>query len=392
MRRVLLAFGLAGALVLGGAAAVAAAGSKLSTTASRGHKRGTPRKAVLRKDRRHARHHRRHRHPPTRTTTTTTTTTPTTTTQTTTTTTTPTTTTSTTPTTTTSTTTTTTPPPTTASPVFGVTIDDISNISNVISDEQALPYRPTTRVYFDVNESASYYSSAVAALHNGPSAVMGELLDSADETSISTSAFNTRVASYLSTLGANVDIWEIGNEVNGNWLGSYSTVAANLTEAYDAVHAAGAKTALTLYSNNWTSDNCGDGTSELTPIQFTQQYVPASVADGVNYVWLSYYPTQCNNTYPSAAQVTAYVQQLHALYPNALIGFGELGLPNAATSSTLATAQQVMSWGYGLQIPLPYYVGGYFWWYGAEDCFSSNPLMLSSLTAAFRSEAAALGG
>jgi hypothetical protein len=274
-------------------------------------------------------------------------------------------------------------------PVYGVTIDQTSGLARVIADEATLPYRPTTRVYFDVSLGASSYAGAVAQLHQR-SDVMGELLDSSDEKSISTAALHIRDESYLSTLGSNVDIWEVGNEVNGNWLGSYSTVAAKLTQAYNDVHAAGGTTALTLYSNNWTSDNCGDGASELTPVQFTQKYVPVTMADGLDYVFLSYYPTQCENTYPTATQVDAYVQQLHALYPNALIGFGELGLPNRTTSTTEATATKIMDWGYGLAVHEPYYVGGYFWWYSREDCFSSSPLMLSQLKSAFELEAGAI--
>ena len=40
----------------------------------------------------------------------------------------------------------------------------------------------------------------------------------------------------MSRLGTSVDLWEIGNEVNGNWTGRYSTVEAKLTDAYRDVH------------------------------------------------------------------------------------------------------------------------------------------------------------
>jgi hypothetical protein len=276
-------------------------------------------------------------------------------------------------------------------PVYGVTIDDTSQVSAVVTAEQTLPRRPTTRVVFDTSASVASYKAPVAAL-DPVSYVMGELLDSSEETSISTAAFGTRVNSFLSQLGASVNVWEIGNEVNGNWTGPYATVSAKLAEAYDAVAAAGAASALTLYANNFGPGNCGDGTSELTPVQFTQQYVPARVAAGLSYVWLSYYPTQCGGVEPSAATVAAYLVQLHALYPAAQLGFGELGLPNPATSRTLASAKQIMAWGYGLNPGLGYYVGGYFWWYGAEDAFTGKKLLGPALGAALSSEAAALGG
>ncbi|GAA3030296.1 hypothetical protein GCM10020229_47170 [Kitasatospora albolonga] len=67
-----------------------------------------------------------------------------------------------------------------------------------------------------------------------------------------------------------MDVWEIGNEVNGNWLGSYADVSTKITDAYRQVEAAGKRSALTLYYDI----GCGNGPSELDPLAFTKQYVP----------------------------------------------------------------------------------------------------------------------
>ena len=220
---------------------------------------------------------------------------------------------------------------------------------------------------------------------------MGELLDSSDEKAISVARFQARVESYLHALGAGVSIWEIGNEVNGNWTGPYPTVAAKLTEAYDDVAAAGGRTALTLYANNFGPDHCGDGRAELTPAQFSNRYVPARVRRGVSYVLLSYYPTQCQGREPSAMQLRQALRQLHGIYPGAALGFGEVGLPNPVAGASLRTARRIMRWAYALNPRLPYYIGGYFWWYGAEDALSPGAPLRTALRAAFRSEASALG-
>ncbi len=53
------------------------------------------------------------------------------------------------------------------------------------------------------------------------------------------------------------------------------------------------------------------------------------------------------------------MDQLHALYPNALLGLGETGLPRRTTARTLATAERVMSWASSLHPDVPGYVGGY---------------------------------
>ena len=280
-------------------------------------------------------------------------------------------------------------PPTPAAPLYGVTIDRLAGIDSVVAAERSLPERPITRVYFAASEPASYYGSAVPLLHS-VGQVMGELLDSSDAASISTSAFQSHVESYLHVLGSSVDLWEVGNEVNGNWTGPYAAGAAKLTEAYDDVAGTGGRTALTLYANEYGPDHCGDGTAELTPVQYSERYVPSAVRHGLTDVFESYYPTQCGDTYPTDARVGAELRRLHSLYPDAHLGFGEVGLPHAVTRRTLATGQSVMDWAYGLDPGLPCYVGGYFWWYASEDVFTGRALLAGSLPGAFEAEATAL--
>lgn len=273
-----------------------------------------------------------------------------------------------------------------AAPLYGVTVDDIGNVPEVVQALRRLPRRPTTRIVFDLSQPAGYYAGAAGALRP-VSDLMGELLDSSDETHISAAAYSGRVSSYLGQLGSKIDVWEIGNEVNGNWLGPYTDVEAKLVEAYDAVSAAHHRTALTLYYNL----GCGDGPSELDPLAFSRRYVPASVRNGLDFVLLSYYEQQCGGIRPSAAAWQRYFTKLHALYPHARVGFGEIGLTDAANDSTQGYAAGMIGYYYGLPIHLPYYVGGYFWWYFAEDGvpYNSKPLF-GALRGAFTAEAAAL--
>lgn len=274
-----------------------------------------------------------------------------------------------------------------AGPLYGVTVDTITDLSAIIASSKHLSHRPTTRIYFDVKHGARYYRRAVTELHP-VSYLMGELLDSSDETKISTRAFGARVMSYVRTLGPDIDIWEIGNEVNGDWTGRYSTVSAKLTEAYHDVAAHGYDTALTLYYDI----GCGDGRKELHPLAFSRRYVPRTVRDGLDYVLLSYYEDDCRHIRPSDATWTSFFRRLHALYPNARLGFGEIGMNNPATRKTLAAAESLIRHYYGLRIRLPYYTGGYFWWYYHEDClpYTTKPLW-RVLNAGFKSEASAIG-
>jgi len=271
-------------------------------------------------------------------------------------------------------------------PLYGATVDSVANMADIVASSRALDHMPVTRVYFNVRQSAASYAAAIRAIQP-VSYVMGELLDSSDERHISTNAYNKRVQSYVSSLGTLVDIWEIGNEVNGNWTGRYSTVEAKLSDAFHDVASVGKRTALTLFYNI----GCGDGPKELDPIAFSQKYVPASVRAGLDYVLLSYYEGDCHGIRPSATTWTAYFARLHALYPHAQLGFGEVGMDKPATAATLGTARSLMDYYYGLAIDLPYYVGGYFWWYYDQDCLplASKPLW-GTLQAAFDSEAIAL--
>ncbi|MFD0568634.1 hypothetical protein ACFQ0T_04225 [Kitasatospora gansuensis] len=256
-------------------------------------------------------------------------------------------------------------------PLYGVTVDDVSNLAAIVDSSRHLAHMPTTRIVFDETESPSSYTSAVNQLQP-VSYLMGEILDSEYVKNISAQAYHDRVAQYLNAFGNQVDLWEVGNEVNGNWLGSYGDVSTKITDAYRQVEAAGKRSALTLYYDI----GCGNGPSELDPLAFTKQYVPEDMRNGLDYVTLSYYEGQCNNIRPSAATWTSYFQQLHTLYPNAKLGFGEVGLPDAATSGTQAAAQSMLNYYYGLKLDLPYYVGGCFWWYYAEDMlpYSTKPL------------------
>ena len=278
-----------------------------------------------------------------------------------------------------------------STPIYGVTLDRVTHPERLASALAALPQRPTTRVYFDTHEPASYYRPALSRIH-AVSAVMGELLDSSQEKAISTEALQARVAQYVSTLSGLVDIWEIGNEVNGNWTGSYGTVAAKLEASYEVIHATGGRTALTLYENAFGPEHCGDGEAELTPVQFSERYVPAAVADGLDYVLLSYYPTQCGGRLASTGELASQLEALHALYPNASLGFGEVGLPHPASRKTLAEAETIMRWAYSLSPALPYYVGGYFWWYGYQDILKPKARLSDTFGEALSDEAKALGG
>ena len=97
-----------------------------------------------------------------------------------------------------------------------------------------------TRVYFSMLRAGQLLQGRRRpARHRQPASWASSSTRATPRASGRARAFQSRVQSYLATLGASVGIWEIGNEVNGNWTGTCATGAAKLTEAVPGRRGAG---------------------------------------------------------------------------------------------------------------------------------------------------------
>jgi hypothetical protein len=262
------------------------------------------------------------------------------------------------------------------SPVYGVTLDDVSSLSAEIKALSQLIKPPTVRVVFDKGTSASYYKSPIQQLR-GTAYILGELIDSyymKQFTSIN--SVQSWTNSYVTTLGSLVDVWEIGNEVNGSWLGTSPSVMSKVEAMYDIVAAKGGKTALTFFYEGEPNEshNCidksGGGNDMFTWIN--QQFLSSPTAEtekirlGINYALISWYPDQCPGESPSWPSVYT---KLASIFPNAKVAFGELGTADPQNGSSyekneISTYYPMAKTQAGLP---PGYIGGYFWWYFAEE-------------------------
>lgn len=250
--------------------------------------------------------------------------------------------------------------------VYGVTVDDVSKLSSITTALSKFPKKMTTRIVFDEGQSASSYRNATVAI-NRVSNVMGEILDSSAMDQYSVSQYLDRTKEYLSTLGDVVNIWEVGNEINGEWLGKNADVVAKMTGAYDIAKAQGKTAALTLYYNKdcWSNPN-----NEM--FKWTAANVPERMKQGLDYVLVSYYEEDCNGLKPDWPKVFA---QLSAMFPYSKVGFGETGTTTTDKAAYLTRY-------YTMQIPVPNYIGGYFWWYGKEDLMPYTKPLWSTLSKA----------
>jgi len=245
-------------------------------------------------------------------------------------------------------------------PLYGITLDAVDHLPAIVASLSNLSHTATTRVVFDEFVPPSDYVDPVSQISR-VSYVMGEILDSAYVKRYTVADYLQRTSDYLDALGPVVDIWEVGNEINGEWLGDTPSVVAKMQGAYDRVKQRGARAALTLYYNE---DCWSNPANEM--FTWTQAHVPDDMKQGLDYVLISYYEDDCNGLQPDWLRV---FQKLASMFPNSKIGFGENGTVYASRKASYIQRY------YSVRLALPQYIGGHFWWYGKQDFVPlSNPL------------------
>lgn len=261
-------------------------------------------------------------------------------------------------------------------PLRGVTLESVRHLGAI---EQALArhsFRPTARIVFQRHAGPARYARAVRRLDD-VAHLMGEVLDSTAVRRTSVREYRSRTRAFVRRFGSRLDFYEIGNELNGEWLGRPRTINAKVAAAYDVVeeqHAGlGLRSVITL--NYWPSRDCYAHEWEAT-LPFARR-MPARVRHGVDVVLLSFYETACSpRAHPSADQLGSTLRALTRIFPAAQVGIGELGAQGRADGlprdPTLAEKQRIGRRYVGMHHRLradvgPRYLGGYFWWYYATD-------------------------
>jgi hypothetical protein len=195
---------------------------------------------------------------------------------------------------------------------------------------------------------------------------------------------------YVSTLGAYVDLWEVGNEINGNWLDSTDSsskiscpwktpkttdadVITKMIDAYNIVKGAGQLAELTLYYPG-AGSGC-DSPAKFDPITWATANVPMSMKNGLDYVLVSYYHQDCpSGTNPSPSVWGSFFTQVQNLFPNAKIGFGEWGYSTSKPSTS--ALKTLLNQGYTMDpssLPVPAnWVSGVFYWEYEGDAVPYN--------------------
>ncbi len=271
---------------------------------------------------------------------------------------------------------------------WGVTVDRVNNYPSVVASISGLVEnvagRAVVRIVFDEGVGAGQYDAVVAAAQAAGLRVMGELLDSAAMSSCDLAGFEARVREYVDHF-PQIDLWEIGNEVNGEWLGA--DVAAKITYAADYVKTKdpGDTTVLTFY---WQMGTAGGASTTL--FQWIADNVGASLRADTDVVALS---TWIGDAPLGVAHDEVY-QRLHALFPAQRIVMGELGYWSQGTTKAWwwrsrsdpagAVRRALAEHMYLANLSFDYSDGGVFWWNYYDEMSARGPLW-DAVNEAFRS-------
>jgi hypothetical protein len=284
------------------------------------------------------------------------------------------------------------------SPIYGVTLDDVSKLAGVTNSLSHMAQVPTVRIVFGTGVKPSYYVNPIKEFRP-VSYIMGQLIDSSYMKHYKTvTEVQSWTQSYTSTLGSLVDIWEVGNEVNGNWLSRESDgadVLPKIEAMYDIVSGLGGATAITFFYEGEPSDpnNCiatshgGDDMftwiNQRFQLNLPMNHRPAETEEirlNVDYVLVSWYPDQCSGAHPGWPWVFT---QLANIFPNSKVGFGELGTvhPQYGSSFEINEIKQYYAMAKTVSGFPPSYIGGYFWWYFAEEMVPWGTALSTALNA-----------
>lgn len=262
--------------------------------------------------------------------------------------------------------------PTSAAPaerIFGVTVDDswYGEIApDAITDAlRSMPVKPTVRIVMADDISMDEYRELFAAV-SAVATVMAEPVDSYYMRGYpDVESYVERFRAAYEILAPYVDIWEIGNEINGvAWIRQDpELIIAKTLAANDYIKSRGGKTALTVYYADPADHDLFD---------WLDRYLPVRLAENVDYALVSYYEDDNGGYAPDWASVFAGIARF---FPNAKIGVGESGntaADRAAVESKIAMATAY----YGMRRAGDRFIGGYFWWNWVQDCIPhpENPV------------------
>jgi len=248
--------------------------------------------------------------------------------------------------------------------MWGITIDDPwSSQDKIVDSISSFKQKMTTRIVFDEFIKAKDYTASVNKIAPATD-IMGLILDSFYVNKYTKAEYIARAKEYYNAFKDNVKIWELGNEVNGEWVGKASEVSAKIYAAYDYLkNEKNAVVSLTLYYNGIynggvsSKDNCWEKSGNQM-FQWLKN-IPDDMKLNMDYIFVSYYEDDCEGIQPDWQYV---FDKLAKEFPNFKLGIGECG-----TKLKAKKLPYIKRYYQDLKVDHPRFIGGFFWWYGKQD-------------------------
>ena len=172
--------------------------------------------------------------------------------------------------------------------LYGITIDDgwydEVKTEDIIEGIKKLPVKPTVRIVMSKDIKAKDYVSLFKEIHK-VAYIMAQPVDSFEmNTYKNVESYKNRFEDSYKYLKDYVDIWEIGNEVNGEeWIKENPKFTAKkIYSAYKFIKNKNGITALTPYY-------FPPERNKISMENWLKKYIPADMKNGLDYVFISYY-------------------------------------------------------------------------------------------------------
>ena len=233
------------------------------------------------------------------------------------------------------------------------------------------------RIVFGHGENPSKYTAMVKYAKLKGLKIMGQPVDADDEKNYTQTEYKKRFTDFVSAF-PEIDAWEVGNEVNGDW--HSSTMAARIVDAIAEVkkRAPSKLIVLTLYFEINT------GSTRSSMFSWIQSNLPKITRDKIDVVLVSLFPEQS----PMGVFFDEMMVRLGKEFPTQKIGLGELGYSLGGKEFWWCQNEKDPDVTGRHAVALHYYnsmfdyngsIGGGFWWnFPAE--FSKDTIMQSTVT------------
>ncbi|MDO4631938.1 MAG: hypothetical protein Q4A82_06615 [Corynebacterium sp.] len=228
-------------------------------------------------------------------------------------------------------------------------------MSDVVTGIKQLPVKPTVRIVMSKDRTPQSYIALFKAIHSVAD-IMAQPVDSFDLQSYSVDQYRQRFETSYQYLSQYTSIWEIGNEINSDWIREDpNQITEKIAAAYRLIKNKHGIAALTPY---YFPPN--EGTLPME--DWLKKYIPDDMKQDLDYVLVSYYEDDNDGYQPHWKQIFT---RLETLFPHAKLGIGECG--NTSDNATPVSKSAMFRRYYSMPRYTSRYIGGYFWWYWVQD-------------------------